>query len=61
MSSTNLTHPVKLSWDTAIADAEREIEKAKRRIESLKRSLKTFRERKAAGDSFPGVDSSTQT
>lgn len=55
MSTSNLTDRVKLSWDTAIQDAEREIEKAKRRIATLKESIEIFTERKVAGDPFPGT------
>jgi hypothetical protein len=50
----------KLSWDTAIQDAEREIQKANRRIATLKESIKIFTKRKIAGDPFPGSSDEVQ-
>lgn len=55
MSSTNLT----LSWDTAIKDAKREIDRAKDRISRLRSSIRIFEQRKKAGHPFPTVDDST--
>jgi hypothetical protein len=46
------TVKVKLSWDSAIQDAEREIEKAMCRIAVLRKSIRIFQERKLAGDKF---------
>ena len=43
----------KLDWDTAVADAKAEINKAQRRIAQLTRSIETFRKFKAAGEPFP--------
>jgi hypothetical protein len=61
MSIGNLTEVSasrKLSWDTAISDAKSEITKAKQRITRLRASIRTFEERKRAGDQFPGTPQS---
>jgi hypothetical protein len=42
-----------LGWNTTIRDA-------KKRIEDLKFSIEVFEKRKAAGDPWPGTQSSSQ-
>jgi len=45
------------TWDDAIRLAEEHIAQAQRRIAAAEGSLKLFRERKAAGEPFPGTES----
>jgi len=42
------------SWDTAIEDAEREIQTAKQRIAGLKLSIESFKQLRERRASFPG-------
>jgi hypothetical protein len=50
---TSLEQEQVLSWDTAILDSKREIEKARERINRLSRSIKIFEDKKKHGESFP--------
>jgi len=55
MSTENLPEQEKkLSWDSAIADAETEIRRSRQRIARLAKSIQLFRKRKAAADPWPG-------
>ena len=46
-----------LGWQTAIEDAESEIEKCKDRIARLRAAQRTFRLRLKQGEPFPGTQS----
>lgn len=47
------------SWDSAVSEAERQIQEAKDKIARLRRAITVFREFCESGEPFPG-ESTTQ-
>jgi hypothetical protein len=45
-----------LTWESAIADAEKEIQKSQARVRRLRESIKTFKTRLKKDDPFPSEE-----